>query len=140
MTLRPAVNAALALTLAVSMTGCASIFSGGSKKVTFNSNPPGAQVRVVNEKGQQVAALVTPGVARLDRGAGFFSGANYVANIEKSGYQPQKVSINPTLNGWYIGNLVFGGIIGLFIVDPATGAMFNLSPAEVNSQLVPAGR
>ena len=30
------------------------------------------------------------------------------------------------LNGWYIGNVVFGGLIGLLIVDPETGAMWRL--------------
>lgn len=35
------------------------------------------------------------------------------------------------MNGWYIGNLLFGGIIGLLIVDPATGAMWTLIPRKL---------
>ena len=27
------------------------------------------------------------------------------------------------MNGWYIGNILFGGLIGFLIVDPLTGAM-----------------
>jgi len=34
---------------------------------------------------------------------------------------------------WYLaGNIVFGGIAGWLIVDPLTGAMWRLSPKEVN--------
>jgi len=36
------------------------------------------------------------------------------------------------LNGWYIGNLLFGGLIGLLIVDPLTGAMWTLDPKDIN--------
>jgi hypothetical protein len=39
-------------------------------------------------------------------------------------------------NGWYIaGNLVFGGLIGWFIVDPFNGAMYNLSPETIDAPL-----
>ena len=31
-----------------------------------------------------------------------------------------------TMDGWFIGNLLFGGIIGVLIVDPITGAMWKL--------------
>ncbi|MDD5412721.1 MAG: hypothetical protein PHF31_15155 [Methylobacter sp.] len=30
------------------------------------------------------------------------------------------------MNGWYFGNLVFGGFVGILIIDPATSAMFRL--------------
>jgi hypothetical protein len=30
------------------------------------------------------------------------------------------------MDGWYIGNILFGGVIGFLIVDPATGAMWKL--------------
>lgn len=30
------------------------------------------------------------------------------------------------MDGWYMGNLLFGGFIGFLIVDPATGAMWKL--------------
>jgi hypothetical protein len=40
------------------------------------------------------------------------------------------------VDGWYFGNLLFGGLIGLLIVDPATGAMYKLEPNEINCNLV----
>ncbi|WP_174263189.1 CsgG/HfaB family protein [Citrifermentans bemidjiense] len=50
------------------------------------------------------------------------------------------------MNGWYWGNIVFGGVIGLLIVDPATGAMWKmddtlmvpLSPTVVAKAPAPA--
>jgi hypothetical protein len=44
--------------------------------------------------------------------------------LEKEGYDKEEVNIEGDANAWYIaGNLVFGGLIGWLIVDPATGAM-----------------
>lgn len=39
------------------------------------------------------------------------------------------------LSGWYFGNLVFGGLIGMLIVDPLTGAMYNLKPEKIEQPL-----
>ncbi len=32
----------------------------------------------------------------------------------------------------YFGNLLFGGVLGLLIIDPATGAMYSLSTKDTN--------
>ena len=42
----------------------------------------------------------------------------------KDGYGEFVYELTPSLNGWYIGNLLFGGLIGFLIVDPLTGAMY----------------
>ena len=36
------------------------------------------------------------------------------------------------INGWYVGNIVFGGFIGWLIVDPLTGAMWTLDTEHVS--------
>lgn len=46
--------------------------------------------------------------------------------FEKQGYPAHTARLQANLDGWYVGNLIFGGLIGLLIVDPATGAMFKL--------------
>jgi hypothetical protein len=44
----------------------------------------------------------------------------------------QSVPLTAKINGWYFGNLLFGGIIvGMLIVDPATGAMWTLKDTVV---------
>ena len=49
----------------------------------------------------------------------------------------EKVSITPELNPWYIGNLFFGGIVGMVIVDPLTGSMWTFYEKDVNVKLYP---
>jgi hypothetical protein len=48
--------------------------------------------------------------------------------LEAPGYPKKEVFLDTTLRwGWYLfGNVVFGGLIGILIVDPATGAMWAL--------------
>ena len=121
----------------ISLSGCASIVSGSRKNVAIDSNPSGAHVSITDEKNREVASLTTPCVANLKRSRGFYVPANYVATIEKRGYETQQVEIKPTGNPWSLGNLAFGGLIGLLIVDPATGAMFGLTPSEINAELAP---
>ncbi len=43
--------------------------------------------------------------------------------------------VNFKVDGWYWGNIVFGGLIGWLIVDPATGAMYKLETEFVNETL-----
>jgi len=58
--------------------------------------------------------------------AGYFQSASYQFAFEKDGYYPANSSLSAHLNGWYWGNIIFGGLIGIVIVDPATGAMWKL--------------
>src|SRR5882757_4914791 len=96
-------------------SGCASIVtvfdSGGRKRVHLDSNPPGAKVTVWNGE-QQVTSATTPAVVKLPRGDGYFHGARYTVKYELPGYYPYETQLHPVLNGWYIGNVVFGGVIG----------------------------
>jgi hypothetical protein len=44
-------------------------------------------------------------------------------------------SVDCNVNGWYIDNNLFGGLIGMLIVDPITGAMYKLSPDKLDASL-----
>ncbi|ENV11439.1 hypothetical protein F966_00222 [Acinetobacter higginsii] len=68
----------------------------------------------------------------LNRGAGFFVPERYTVIFEKEGYEKKEIKVTPSMNGWYIGNILFGGIIGLLIIDPATGAMYSLNTKDTN--------
>lgn len=119
----------------IGQAGCASVMSGRYADVAISSNPPDAHVTVQNQRGETVAAANTPAVVKLKRGNGFLKPAHYTATIVSPGYEPTEVAINPKVNPWIFGNVIFGGLIGL-VVDPATGAMWNLSPDEVSHELV----
>jgi len=55
----------------------------------------------------------------------------------------EKISIVPERNPWYIGNLLFGGVLGMVIVDPLTGSMWRFEEKDISVKLytdTPEGR
>ena len=110
---------------------CASIVSKSVYPVTIDSEPRGANVVIYNRRGLEVFKGGTPALVKLKPGAGFFQKAIYDIELSKDGYATKRISISSTLNGWYFGNLLFGGLIGFLIVDPATGAMYRLNDTNV---------
>ena len=117
--------------LVIFSCSCASIVSKSNWPVSIQSEPTGAAVSITNKKGVEVFTGKTPTAVKLKSGAGFFAKESYVVTISKDGFEPTKVNLECKLNGWYFGNILFGGVIGLLIVDPATGAMYKLSSADV---------
>lgn len=114
------------------VSGCASIVSKSSYPVTITSNPDQATIVITDEKGTQMYKGKTPTTLVLKSGEPYFHGKDYTVTFEKEGYEKQVASIHRELDGWYIGNIIFGGLIGILIVDPLTGAMWKLdSPLTV---------
>ena len=62
----------------------------------------------------------------LKTSSGFFKKAKYRVEATKQGYGTTSSSLDARVNGWYWGNIGFGGLIGFLIIDPATGAMWKL--------------
>ena len=118
------------------LSGCASIFSGTTEKLTFNSVPDGATIAVANRAGASVHSGPAPATVVLKRGSAYFKSEAYMVTVSMPGYKTQTINITGSMNGWYWGNLVLGGLIGMVIVDPLTGAMYNLRPNEVQATLV----
>lgn len=130
-------STAAAIFSALLLSGCASIISDSHYPVTMTSQPAGATFIVRNETGEVIHQGTTPGTVTLKAGDGYFSGAHYSVLFQKEGYADQVNSIAPSVDGWYVANILFGGLIGLLIVDPATGAMYKL-PEKTSAQLVPS--
>lgn len=113
----------------IGAAGCASIMGGGTQQsITFNSSPDGAAV-VVDGESRGTTPLVVD-LARKN---------NQSVRLELDGYQPHTVMFDRSVNGWFWGNLLLGGIIGMAI-DAANGAMYKLSPEEIGAQLDRAGQ
>jgi len=113
------------------MTACASIVSKSSYPVTISSNPPGASFTLKKANGMAMSTGTTPATVTLNSSNGYFQPAKYVVEFTRKGVT-QTVPINASINGWYFGNLLFGGIIiGMLIVDPATGAMWRLDDSVI---------
>lgn len=120
--------------------GCASIIKGsGPQTLSITSEPSGAQVTVLDDRtGSEVSHGTTPFTVALKSSAGYFKGAKYRLRFEKEGCESCELTVQGRASGWYVlGNLVFGGLIGYLIVDPATGAMWTLDQETVNQHLAP---
>jgi hypothetical protein len=117
------------------MTSCASIVSKSSWPITINSSPSEAKISIKDKKGVEIYTGSTPATLKLKSGSGFFSKARYQVTFEKVGYEKKVVPVEFKLNGWYFGNIIFGGPLGLLIIDPATGAMFKLETEFLNETL-----
>lgn len=117
------------------LSGCASIVSDSKYPVSIQSDAPETMVVIKNRRGQQVHRGVAPLQVTLNAGNGFFSKAKYSIDFEKEGYVSSRQSLDASLDGWYIGNIIFGGLIGILLVDPATGAMWKL-PESTTGNLV----
>lgn len=113
----------LTLLSTLMLTSCATIVCGSKQEVSFNSTPTNASI-FINE----VEVGKTPFKTKLERNK------EHSVVIKLEGFKPYETKLTKKFNAWYIGNLVFGGLIGL-IVDPVTGAIYQLSPKEVNAQL-----
>jgi len=110
----------------LAVTGCASIVSRSVYPVTIDTIPPGASIVVRDKVGKVLFKGTAPTTLTLKAYSGYFSPARYDVDATLPGYNPGKGQIRGTLDPWYVGNVLFGGLIGLLIVDPATGAMWRL--------------
>lgn len=115
------ISTTLALTLLVS--SCATIVSGSKQNIKFSSDPSSATIFI-----DEVEVGKTPFEIKLARKS------EHSVMLKLDGYQTYETKLTKKFNGWYIGNLFFGGILGL-IIDPITGAIYNLSPEQVDAQM-----
>lgn len=124
--------AALLVATSLFFSNCATIVSKSSYPVSIDTNPVGAQVSITDKKGKEIYKGKTPSALKLKSGAGFFSRAEYQVRLSANGYDEKVIPVTFKLNGWYFGNIVFGGAIGLLIVDPASGAMWRIEKQSEN--------
>ena len=112
-------------------SGCASIVHQTTQEVSVSSNPSGAVITVACGDVFNDPKLLTPAVVTVHR-----KPDHCVIGLAKEGYQSKEVSLKKAVSGWYIANLLAGGIVG-FIVDAANGAMWNRTPSGVDVTLEP---
>jgi len=119
------------------ISGCATIVHGGPRNVSVASTPAGAKVSIYDRNNTLVQTNTTPFVAKLPTKYSYFKGETYRLEFDLAGHRPAEVTLQPSLSGWYFGNIVFGGVIGMLIVDPLTGAMYDLTPDKIQEPLAP---
>ena len=107
------------------MSGCASIVSGTSQEVTFQSAPEGATVTV----GGKVIGK-TPITTTIKKKN------DQALTFEKEGYKTQTMQLATRLDSWFWGNIVLGGVIGS-TTDGLSGAVHEYSPNQYFITLPP---
>ena len=119
------------------VSGCATIVGDRTQLVPIKSEPSGANITITDETGAVVFEGKTPTTVTLEKSDGsYWGGKDYAVKITKDGHEERSIPINSHPNGWYVaGNLLFGGLIGWFIVDPLNGAMYTLSPDQVSATM-----
>ncbi|MDD5174138.1 MAG: PEGA domain-containing protein [Candidatus Omnitrophica bacterium] len=116
------------MVVVIFLSGCATIMTGATQKVSVNSNPSGAVAKV--DGGM---AAITPTIFNLERKT------DHTIEISKEGYRVTTVILRHTMSGATAGNVLVGGIIGI-AVDGCSGAMYKLVPERVDVNLEPAGQ
>ena len=111
----------------VALTGCASIISGRTQEVSFASNPEGTTVTV---NGRIIGK--TPLTVNLQKK----SGQSLV--FSKDGYKTLSMQLETSIDGWFWGNIVLGGVIGS-TTDGITGSVYKYAPSQYMVTLEPDG-
>jgi len=117
------------------LPSCATIVSTSTYSVPIRSEPPGAEFTIHDRQGRLVHRGRTPAIVDLKASNGFFKRGIYRTELTFEGRTPAVATLRSQVNGWYWGNVVFGGLIGFLIVDPWTGAMYRLDRGMVHELL-----
>lgn len=120
-----------ALALMLTTTSCATLFTKKTQEVNFKGIP-GTTI-VDKDKDKVVTEIGSNGF-----GVGKFSKQLKKKNIvaRKEGYAPKNYEMGTKIQGWFWGNLVFGGVVGMGI-DAATGKMMKFSDKMIDVTLTP---
>ena len=123
---------------AVLLSGCASMMGEPNQTVQIRSTPSQANIVVADENSTVVYQGTTPASITLPKaGGGYWDGRDYSVKFSKPGYDIEYGLIESLPSSWYIlGNIgTFG--VGWFVVDPSSGAMWDLSPRVLSVALSP---
>lgn len=105
--------------------GCASIFSGTTQTLSFQSTPEGATVTI---NGRIIGKTPTSATLKKEK--------NQAVVFALDGYKPITMQLTTHLDNWFWGNIVIGGLFGS-TTDGLTGAVHQYSPSQYYVTLTP---
>ena len=113
------------LLVAVMLAGCATIFHGSTQTISLSSDPPDALLKVGGN------TYKSPAQATLRRDS------DYIVVAEKEGYETGQGVITSSVH-WptFLGNIIFGGLIG-WAIDFSSGTAYVLEPQHLTVPLKP---
>ena len=111
----------LSLAVVAGLCSCGSIMNGTKQDVVIASNVSGATVEI-NGSNRGVTPL-TVSLSRAD---------DYTIVLRAEGYQDREIRYKSGVSAWLIGNIAFGGLIGIG-VDCITGGAYTFDQDEVSN-------
>jgi hypothetical protein len=108
--------------------GCASIFNGNSSMLNIMTNPENATVTIKGSQSGEKIVEHTPCNITLNKGS------DYMVKINFAGYQSENIIITRGIAGWFWGNLLLGGVIGM-VIDYSSNNMWQHTPTNINIDL-----
>lgn len=117
--------------LGVAVSGCATIIKGTSQTIVVTTPPVTGATCVLSSK-EGSWTVVTPGSVKVEK-----SKEDVLAKCTLPGYQDATAVIPSNFQGWTLGNIILGGVIGVG-VDAASGAM-NEYPGAFAIPMTPIG-
>lgn len=118
-------NKIVAIVVVALLSGCATIFNGTVTAIDVNT-PVKADFKILDKKGKVISSGTTPSRVYLSNRAGYFEPARYTIKYSRYNIPLQSDTVAGTLSPWYLGNLLHGGFVGMLIIDPLTGGMWEL--------------
>src|SRR4051794_9709247 len=120
------------------LSGCASIASGTTQQISVNSSPGGADCDLIRE-GAKIHHVTTPASPLVNK-----TKHDITVACSKPRYQDAQAVNKSGVEPWVLGNLIFGGLIGL-VIDVSSGAQnhydetttLNLTPAPAPAAMQP---
>jgi hypothetical protein len=130
----------LASALLVLSSGCATLVNGTHAELRIRSQLSDAHFELRDYEGHEVASGVTPAVVNVSRSRGPYRAAQYDLRVTKDGYFPIRTRIQSRLDNWFWIDWIT--LLGGFIVDPLTGAMWNIiePPEQILTPQTPLGQ
>ena len=116
--------------LAVVVTGCATLTKGTSQTVTVNTDPTGATCTMTRDDKPVAVVSLTPGSIPVEKANG-----SIAILCKKQGYLDAVGQLASEFQPMTFGNILFGGLVGV-VVDAASGAMHRY-PETVTITLIP---
>ena len=125
----PLVSLLIVALAIIGFTRCATIVHGPNKTVEITSQPTKAMVYIDDKVyGPTPVSVSLSRRGRLEDEPA--AKKQYKVRVELEGYYPYEIGIRRTVDGWFFGNVLIGGFIGI-IIDAATGSMYNLTPDQI---------
>lgn len=122
---------------ALLLAGCATLnLKPAPDEVQVRSLPSNAKVDIIDFADNKIVASgSTPFSVKLPKRADYFVGKEYIVRVSKASFKTREFKLKSKVNETYVIGNIPTAFIGWVLVDPGTGAMWDLKP-EQNEYMV----